>query len=206
MIRLVGPLLAAAAMLCAGCAVTGVPVATPEPASPSTQTPTIRQTDNARQRLPFDTQFPDRWSSNNNGTPYEPCTAVSADTLRRFNLDPTTAKDAAVANHQTIRGCDWEFVDTRSDSLVQTVGNGPSLGEYRAKNESAFIFLPDTTVNGRRVLRFAIGESSECSAAVQSGTAQVITTVFVFENEPPRDQLCEIPVNFLRATIDKIPR
>ena len=193
-------------MLCAGCAVTGDPVAVHESVPPSSQTPAIRQTDDAGRRLPFETKWPDRWSINNDGTSYEPCTGVGERVLRQLNLDPDTASDAAVANGQTARGCEWSYASDKTNKLSQVVGNGPPLAEYRAMNKNDFDFLPDTVVQGRPVLRFVIIGPNECTAAVQSGTAQVITTVYIYNETPPIDQLCKIPVDFLRATIDKIPR
>ncbi|MFT4127988.1 MAG: DUF3558 domain-containing protein, partial [Gordonia sp. (in: high G+C Gram-positive bacteria)] len=41
----------------------------------------MRQTDDQGRRLPFDTEFPQRWSDGNDGTSYEPCTALSPDRL-----------------------------------------------------------------------------------------------------------------------------
>lgn len=173
--------------------------------APSEQT--IRQTDDAGNRLPFTTVFPDRWSTNNDGTPYEPCTTVTKQVLRQFNLDPQSVNDAAVANHQTIRGCEWNFDDNTDNSLSQTVADGESLPWYRNKNRDSFTFLPDIFIDGRRILRFRITNAGfECTTAVQSGGSQVLTAAFIFKNTPPVDQLCEIPVNFLRATIDRIPR
>ena len=180
MMHRVGPLLAAAAMLCAGCTVVGDPVAAPEPASPTSQTPTIRQTDDAGRRLPFDTKFPDRWSSNNDGTPYEPCTAVSESILRQFKLNPDSAQDTAAANHQTVRGCRWKFQEESADSVAQSVANAPPLNEYRSKHQGLFTFFPDVTIAGRQVLVFQIPDTSDCSAAVRSGNATVDTSASVF--------------------------
>ena len=207
MIRRAGPLLTLATLACAGCAVTGDPVAAPETTAPSSTPPsTIRQTDDTGKRLPFDTAFPDRWSSNNDGTKYEPCTAVSDQTLTRLGLNPASASDTAAANHQTVRGCRWKFIVDSANSLAQSVGNGPTLAEYRSKNDGIFVFLPTITISGREIMRFRIPDTSECTATVRSGGALVHTTVLTFGNTPPPDELCEIPVNFLRATIDKIPR
>lgn len=197
---------AALALAGAGCNVAGDALPTSGDAAQPTESSTIRQTDDAGNRLPFTTVFPDRWNMNNDGTTYEPCTAVTEPVLLQFKLAPNSVRDAAGANHQTIRGCNWNFADSESNSLTQVAGNGPSLQEYRAKNDPGFAFLPNVSIQGREVLRFRIAGEFQCTAAVQSGRAQVLTTVFMFKNTPPVDQLCEIPVNFLRATIDRIPR
>lgn len=186
-----------------GCSVPGL--ATPEIGSSSSQSQGIRQTDDTGKRLPFDTKWPDRWSINNDGTSYEPCTAVTADTLREFKLDPASVEDVAVANHQTARGCRWEFINDSANTITQHVGNGPPLPEYRSENSEIFNFLPDITIKGRPVLRFQLDDET-CLASVQSGRAIVHSTASTFNNSPPPDQVCDIAVNFLRATIDKIPR
>ena len=68
----------------AGCAaVKGRPVPVPLPSSASethaSVEPQIRQTDSMGRPLPFVTLFPNRWSGNNDGTPYEPCTSLRSD-------------------------------------------------------------------------------------------------------------------------------
>ena len=200
-------LLAISAITCAGCAVAGDPVAAPESASPTSQTPAIRQTDDAGRRLPFDTKFPDRWSSNNDGTPYEPCTSVTESILTQFKLDPQSAEDVAIANHQTVRGCRWRFTSDNANSVAQIAANAPTLDEYRSKNEGIFIFFPDTAIEGRQVQLFKIDDSTpECSAAVRSSNATVDTTVTLYRNARPIDQICDMAVDFLRKAIDKIPR
>lgn len=193
------------ALALASCSVTGEPV--PQVDQPYSPAPTtaIRQTDDQGKKLPFSTKFPDRWSDNNDGTSYEPCTAVAGSTLRQFDLDPTSASDVAVANHQTARGCNWKFANDRANSISQFVGNGPSLDEYRTRNAD-FEFLPDVQIEGRQVLRYRIFGDDQCAATIQSGKSQVLTIAYLYRNTPPREQLCDTAVNFLRATIEKIPK
>ena len=194
--------------LVVGCSVAGEGQQVTEDSTGATATSTtVRQTDDAGNRLPFDTAFPNRWSINNNGTPYEPCTAIPEETVLSFKLDPKSVRDVAVADHQTVRGCRWVFSDNPANSLGQAVGNGePSLAQYRHRQREVYEFLPSIEIAGREVLRYRTPNTSECSASIKSRDAQVFTTVLMFRDTPPVDQLCEIPVNFLRATIDRIPR
>lgn len=190
----------------AGCTLPGA--AQPELPRSISSSDIIRQTDAAGNRLPFTTTFPDRWSANNAGTDYEPCTAVTPAILREFNLNPSSVNDAADANHQTIRGCDWTFLDDAANTISQYVGgNGElTLNEYRDKQRGGFDeLMPDMTIKDRPVLRMRNIELGQCTVVIQSGGARVFTTLFVYHNRPPPNQLCDVPVRFLRTMIDKIP-
>ncbi|GAA1481180.1 hypothetical protein GCM10009624_16200 [Gordonia sinesedis] len=190
----------------AGCTLPGE--AQPQPASRISSSDVIRQTDAAGNRLPFTTTFPDRWSANNAGTDYEPCTAVTRAILQEFNLDPSSVNDAADANRQTIRGCDWTFLNDTANTISQYVGgNGElTLNEYRDKQMGrSDELMPNMVINKRPVLRIRNIALGQCTVVIQSGGARVFTTLFVYHNRPSPDRLCDVPVRFLRTMIDKIP-
>lgn len=200
--------------LVASCAVSGTPLADEVPISssmsesiePHTE---IRQTDDRGRALPFENKFPNRWSINNNGTTYEPCTYVSNVTLSRFGLNSDSVEDAALSDFQTARGCRWYYFDDPLSSLSQSVGNlvRPDLGlqGHKDRISIAFDLLPDIEVAGRAVIRGSKGQGS-CSVFVRSGDAVVGTSVSRFDIvRPPTAEVCNTAVEFLRATIADIP-
>ncbi|MGC4934048.1 DUF3558 family protein [Gordonia sp. DT30] len=167
-------------------------------------TTSTRQTDSDGKPLPFKTKFPNRWNSNNDGTTYEPCTAVTSAILERFSLNPYSVTDAAIADHQTARGCDWTFREDRSAGIYQSLGNAPTLDDYKTSKSSVIDWLADTKIDNRRV---AVGilRDEDCSTYVQSGSAVIVTSVSIVINPPPIDQLCAKAIAFTEATIDKMP-
>ncbi|WP_159405031.1 DUF3558 family protein [Gordonia sp. YY1] len=185
-----------------------------ESASPSTSMtsggPTgIRQTDDAGTPLPFENRFPDRWSNNNDGTPYEPCTQVSAVALQTIDIDSSTVEDVAASNHQTARGCTWKFQGDRLSSLSHFVGNllrpEAGLDGYKDLNKAGSTWFADTAIKGRRVLSGSMGPG-ECSMIVQSGDAVVVTTIVRYDaDRPPVETVCSSVEQFLDQTIDSIP-
>jgi len=191
-----------------GCSVTGSPGPAPLSGSDSSSAPGVRQTDDAGRRLPFDTEFPDRWSINNDGTSYEPCTQVSDDVIRRFGLDEESVGDVAGSNFQTARGCQWSYLNNELSFLSQFVGNldTPQGGLSGHKAEySSTTWYPDIEINGRQVILGAT-DPSDCAAYVQSGGAVVVTNVVLIELNPPTTKaVCASATDFLRATIDEIP-
>lgn len=203
-------IVAVAGPMSTACAVTGAPVPVPSSAPSSSSVPApIRQTDNDGRTLPFETKFKNRWSINNDGTPYEPCTQVPVSVVREFGLEESTVSDVAASDFQTARGCRWRFRDDRLSSLAQSVGNlirpTEGLGGYKAMYSSSTTWFPDTEVEGRPVL---VGSymDAECGAVVRSGNAVVITSILRLRSDPPPTrETCDAAVDFLRATIDQIP-
>lgn len=168
-----------------------------------------RQTDDAGRKLPFENRFPNRWSINNDGTSYEPCTQVPAEVVRDFGLDPGSVRDAAASDFQTARGCEWTLLEDGRSSLSQYVGNilrpEDGLEGHKARNSVGSTWLPDTEISGRTVLVESMG-SGECAVYVRSGDAVVITSLTIFGfNPPPIEQVCGTATDFLRATISQIP-
>ncbi|MEP9390846.1 DUF3558 family protein [Gordonia sp. VNK1] len=200
------------ASLCAtiaGCAISSPQAPEPEQAtSPlSSQATTTRQTDEAGRPLPFETEFTERWSNLNDGSAYEPCTALDANDAAGLGLDPDSVRDVALANYQTARGCGWHFADANTSTLSQGVGNELPLPQYKKKYAVNINWLYDTAINGRTV---AVGEpkglqSHSCLTAVQSGSAIVTTSVIISVNPPPTPEICSKAIAFTRATIDKMP-
>ncbi|WP_244176179.1 DUF3558 domain-containing protein [Gordonia lacunae] len=193
-----------------GCSTTGTPIPEPEAASKHTSTtPAVRQTDDAGRGLPFRTEFPNRWNVNNNGSSYEPCTQVSDDVLNRFGLIAASVSDVAGSDFQTARGCRWKYHDDNSSYISQFVGNilrpEEGLTGHKALTSPGKSWLPDRSINGRRVLASSIG-TGDCSVHVRSGDAVVVTSVTRFDLEPPPvAEICATASDFLRATLDEIP-
>ncbi|MHC3003330.1 DUF3558 family protein [Gordonia sp. GN26] len=198
------------------CDVEGVPSAQPEAmasASSAAAAEPIRQTDDAGNRLPFDTEFPDRWSRNNDGTTYEPCTAVDDEQVRAFGLDPATVEDVAASNHQTARGCQWDLFegdDILRPSLSQFVGNLEGMGvdnlqDYKQLQSTDYNeWLDDVVIAGRTVVVSV--ERGSCDAFVQSGSAVVVTTMHdLLRDGTEANLLCEKALGFVRLTIDRMP-
>ncbi|WP_353507228.1 DUF3558 family protein [Gordonia sp. ABSL1-1] len=201
----------AAALLCS-CSVPGEPVAQPPGAlssSPVSVPPSVRQFDDQGRMLPFRTDFPNRWSEGNNGTPYEPCTSVMPDALRELGIAPDSVADAASVNYQTLRGCKWKLIGSRFGSAHQIVGNAPSanptLDGYKTLNSAVFHWHPSRTISGREVLVSSLG-GDNCSTHVLSGRAIVTTSILVGTTPAEVDGICERAIAFTRATIDQIPR
>ncbi len=165
----------------------------------------IRQVDANGKRLPFNTVFPDRWSNLNDGSSYEPCTALSGEELEALGLNQRSATDGANANMQTSRGCDWRYRDSNTAILSQGVGNDLPLEDYKNKYSTAIEWQYDTSIQGRSVAVGYPRHQDACTTAVQSGSAIVTTTAILFINPPPRDQVCAKAIAFTKATIDKMP-
>ncbi|QGS26423.1 DUF3558 domain-containing protein [Gordonia bronchialis] len=168
----------------------------------------IRQVDDGGRRLPFATTFPHRWSRNNDGTTYEPCTALSPAALQSLHLDPATAKDAAVADGQTARGCSWRYQGQRYSRVAQHVGNMnggvTGISDYKLRNDD-FTWFPDLNIGGRRVGLFSLGGDA-CDTIVESGRAFVFTDVALGRLDDDVTENCNRAIAFTRATIDLMPR
>ncbi|WP_431309371.1 DUF3558 family protein [Gordonia sesuvii] len=101
-----------------------------------TPTDKIRQTDDSGSPLPFANQFPARWNESNDGTSYEPCTAMDSDTADEIGIDFSSVKDAATVSGQTLRGCEWDYADSDTSGWFasQAVADFSSLESYRRNN------------------------------------------------------------------------
>ncbi|MGV9827882.1 DUF3558 family protein [Gordonia sp. NPDC003429] len=185
-----------------GCSIEGTPVVQHARTLPGATQAAIRQTDDSGRHLPFDTAFPDRWNTGNDGTTYEPCTAATDSILNSADLDPSTARDAAAANNQTIRGCEWRYIGNNSGLLSQYVANAQALSEYKPRQSGIIEWFPDESVAGRQVAVGTLGGSDECTAIVVSGRAHVATSVTIPFSPPPLADICAKAVDFTRATID----
>lgn len=165
----------------------------------------IRQTDEEGRRLPFTTVFPRRWSNGNNGTTYEPCTAADTAILDAAGLEPSSVKDAAIADQQTARGCRWTFTNREFMSLTQIVGNSDPLEQYKLEAPQSFEWRDDIYIDKRKVAVGAVPDLGECTALTQSGTAIVFTRVSNYGESPPISEICDKAIAFTRATIDQMP-
>lgn len=201
--------LAAILFIIAGCttAKTRESVGDSQSVSAGLSDPQPRQTDAQGRRLPFTTQFPNRWNRGNDGTTYEPCTAVTPQTLQSLGLDPSTVEDGASVDGQTARGCQWDALPPISDAvnLGQSVGNSKSLAAYKEKNRVAANWYPDITIENRRVGVMDQGAGG-CLTYVQSGDSGIVTSVLSMGLQKiPLDEQCELAVKLTRATISQMP-
>ncbi|WP_157851011.1 DUF3558 family protein [Gordonia phthalatica] len=194
------------------CAITGCsnPTETRNSVPSSSAKPTLRQVDDAGVRLPFDTKFPDRWNQANNGTRYEPCTALLPTELARLGVDATSVRDAAGTNAQTLRGCEWAYRGTEVPArwfVSQFVGNSVGLEEdKRKKSSETYVWLPDVRISGRTAGVHYTASGRYCVTYVQSGRAAVNTMVSVSgRTPPPPSKICDRALAFTRATIGKMP-
>ncbi|MGV9827895.1 DUF3558 family protein [Gordonia sp. NPDC003429] len=160
-----------------GCSMNGTPVTQSTTGIISTTKVAIRQTDSEGRRLPFDTKFPDRWNTGNDGTPYEPCTAIRDSVLRTAGVNPSTAEDAALANYQTLRGCMWRYEGTRHGFISQVVANSEPLAEYKKRQSVIIRWFPNTSINGRTVAVGAFQGPKRCLTIVDTGRSHVTTSV-----------------------------
>ena len=191
---------AAIVVLCStSCAVDGEPGAA---TSASNTIEPIRQTDSSGKILPFVTRFPDRWSANNDGTTYEPCTALTDTEIAAAGLDPESVADAAIANHQTARGCRWKHSGIQLSGIGQITGNRPTF-EERMKLRSDFKAWWDLTIDGRLVM-VDPDSAASCTVTVKSGRSPVSTIVTRTWKAPPTKELCAIAIDFTRRTIPKM--
>ncbi|QHN25807.1 DUF3558 domain-containing protein [Gordonia pseudamarae] len=202
------PLVACLAVVCAlsACATPGEPIPTSEPATsePVTSTPApIRQTDDRGKPLPFTTRFPDRWSANNNGTSYEPCTALNDAELTSLGLNPTTVRDVALANHQTARGCIWKYFGKSMGGISQSTGNRPTF-EYELTDREWYIRSYTTTIGGRLAI-VNYWKQFSCFTIVKVENARVTTTANRVLTPTPEAELCNLAIEFTKLTIPKMP-
>lgn len=174
----------------------------------STTPPGPRQVDDSGKRLPFDTLHHHRWNAANSGTKYEPCTALSVGELDKLGVEPTSVRDAAGTDGQTLRGCIWDY---SGNSVVgpwrvsQFVGNSPSLAADKiSKAGASNIWLADRRFDGRTVGVRSASDGYSCATYVQSGRAAVDTIVSVVGKVPP-SEICDRALEFTRATISKMP-
>lgn len=200
-----------ALVLIAGCSKTSdAGISTAEPRTEAAHDG-VRQTDDLGQILPFVTKHSRRWSRANDGTSYEPCTAVEDAHLLAIGIEPTSVRDAAGTDGQTLRGCTWDafLVDgRRSWSLSQFVGNSPSLeSDKRRKSSAGDVWLPDLEIDNRVVGVHRWSGGDDCATYVQSGRAAVDTLVlYLGSAHPAPEEICAKAIAFTRATIGKIPR
>jgi hypothetical protein len=201
-------LLAMVLTLNSACAVAGEPVAE-RTQSISSSTAITRQTDDRGRQLPFVTKFPNRWSANNDGTSYEPCTYVPGDVLRRVGLDPHTATDVASSDHQTARGCAWKRQGEPRIVLEQFVADlwtsDGDLDGFKLRNSAGTTWRQDKMLDGRRV---AVGwvDGARCSTYLISGDSVVVTALTDFTQvRPNTESICSSAVDITRATIPGIP-
>ncbi|WOC11148.1 DUF3558 family protein [Gordonia sp. MP11Mi] len=193
-----------ASLSLASCTTTGSPTT-------AYSEPSIRQFDDYGVQLPFKTVHSHRWNSTNDGTLYEPCTALTSAEVGSLRWVSVSAKDAAGTDGQTLRGCTWtgESGDSTAHwTLSQFVGDSLGLGsaKKRRPNSPAVVWLPDAELNQRTVGRLAYRTVNRCETYVQSGQAGVHTAVSVISNpQPPISEVCDRALAFTRATIDKMP-
>ncbi|NMO01067.1 DUF3558 family protein [Gordonia sp. TBRC 11910] len=163
-----------------------------------------RQLSTTTPKLPFSNTFPNRWNDANNGTSYEPCTAVDSTIARLTDVDILSVHDAAAVDHQTARGCVWTYRDDKAWAVTQIVGNSASLEVYR-REQQAFKWRGDMFFNGRKTLVSEISASA-CATHVQSGSAG-ISTIAQYDSlpTPSIDEICSRAIAFTKATIDKMP-
>lgn len=157
--------------------------------------------------LPFDSTFTKRWNSANDGTDYEPCVAASAQILSDLGVDPTSVRDAAGTDGQTLRGCDWEY---RGDggarwTVSQIVGDSEGLASYKRRYQAGH-WRDDLDLAGRTVGVIEEPDFGNCGTYVQSGASGVHTIVFHRGRpHPATDEVCERALAFTRATIGQMP-
>ncbi|NDZ93275.1 DUF3558 domain-containing protein [Streptomyces sp. SID6673] len=194
-----------ACLIACGCGPTqqGTPVS--ESSKSNTDEP--RQLDDVGKELPFHNQFPQRWNSSNDGTSYEPCTAVNTVELNSLGIDPMSVADAATVDGQTLRGCEWSRRPPAEKewSVAQLVANSRSLQAYKEKYRTN-TWRPDVSMSGRNV-GIMLDSGDSCWTYVQSGRAGVLTQASYFSlPRKPYSELCDVAIEFTRATIDKIPK
>lgn len=170
----------------------------------------IRQTDDQGRRMPFETKHDRRWNRANDGSPYEPCTALSSLELHSLGVDASTVRDAAGTNGQTLRGCRWNALSTGRPipwSISQFVGNSEGLADDKKRRSTAIdVWFDDVVVEGRVVGVHRMRDGFTCDTYVQSGRAGVSTlVVHLGPTLPPPAEICDRALEFTRATISKMP-
>lgn len=166
----------------------------------------IRQTDASGKPLPFETTLAKRWNSSNDGTPYEPCTAVDQTVAGEVGIDLSSTIDAAVVSGQTLRGCSWKYAGEEIGGwgADQVVADFESLESYK-KDNKLFNWRPDITLNGRTVGVTSMNDTN-CFTYVQSYQSGVTTAAsYRTLPAPTLDEVCERAIELTKATIDKIP-
>ncbi|UVF77636.1 DUF3558 domain-containing protein [Gordonia mangrovi] len=166
----------------------------------------VRQTDSHGLPLPFVNKMAKRWNSSNDGSPYEPCTAMDESTAAELGLDPGSVKDAAKVDGQTLRGCEWRYIDPEewSWSAYQMVADYDSLADYKNLNPT-FNWLESQNLESRSV-GVASLNSGQCFTYVQSLDSGVVSGVgYAGLPNPPLAEICQRAIDLTEATIDKIP-
>ncbi len=186
-----------------GCSIDGFPITTTDSSVESSRS-SVRQTDARGIALPFVTPFPDRWSTNNDGTSYEPCTALTDAELINAGLDPTTVEDIAVANHQTARGCIWYFHGGPDAGLLShATGNRPTF-EQDIKDRSWYEVSYDISIKRRHVLVDS-RSATACMTTVKSGKSPVFVRASKLFKPIGREAVCQRAIDFMKRVIDRMP-
>ncbi|WP_415047363.1 DUF3558 family protein [Gordonia sp. (in: high G+C Gram-positive bacteria)] len=158
--------------------------------------------------LPFKSTFTKRWNNSNDGTRYEPCTALDSSNLYVLGIDSSSVEDAAGTDGQTLRGCRWRYRmrDRNRWSIAQVVANSESLENYKHKYSTDY-WHPDLLISGRTVGVTESRDLGECMTYVQSGHAGVSTLVIRHGISGEKvGGVCDRAIAFTRATISMIPR
>jgi hypothetical protein len=145
-----------------------------------------------------------RTNNHNNGSTYEPCTAM-AKVVATLGLDANTKRDLATIPRDPTRGCRWTD-DARREQwdLTQIVTNWASLEQYRSRHQAVDVWLPDLTIRDRTIGVFKDPHGS-CGTYVQSGMSGVLTTVGNSSGGTGFDE-CAKAIEATTAVIDQIPR
>ncbi|MGC4963897.1 DUF3558 family protein [Gordonia sp. DT101] len=192
-------------LLLAGCTSSTEGMGVPASSQPAPNGP--RQMDDAGKELPFENNYLQRWNPSNDGTAYEPCTALTPPELAGLGIDAGSVTDAATVDGQSLRGCTWRRLPPaeRDWRVAQILGNSTSIEQYKDKYRTN-VWRPDLSISGRTV-GVMLDSGDSCWTYVQSGEAGVLTKASYFSlPRKPYSELCDVAIDLTRATIDKIPK
>ncbi|OHU31729.1 hypothetical protein BKG76_00340 [Mycobacteroides franklinii] len=111
------------------------------------------------------------------GTPFEPCTAFTAEELRGWGVDPSTVDDMSVEMHNLIRGCAW-WQTNESWSLTINVLNA-SVERYLRPDKLLKLQEPVTVGGLSGAVNSSSGRQIHCDIVLPSRKAVVFFSVRV---------------------------
>lgn len=118
-----------------------------------------------------------RADEHSDGTPFEPCTAFSAEELQSWGVDPGKVDDVSIEMQNLIRGCSW-WQTNRSWSLTITVLNA-SVDRYLRPDGLLKLQEPITIGGLSGAVNSTSGRQIHCDIFLPSRKAVVIFTVRV---------------------------
>lgn len=184
-----------------GCSIDGFPITTTDSSVESSRS-SVRQTDARGIALPFVTPFPDRWSTNSDGTSYEPCRTD------RRGADQRRSRPHHRRRHRRREPPDSERVHlvlpwrTRCRLALTRHRQPPHV---RARRKTVVGTRFRTISIKRRHVLVDSRSATACMTTVKSGKSPVFVRASKLFKPIGREAVCQRAIDFMKRVIDRMP-